>query len=101
MTSAIKDGLYFRSLISEIVGKENVGVHLKGDNQGSLFIAMNEVNNSRTKHIDIRHHFIRNIVIKTDYYFLSKVHTSNNFADFFTKPLALPTFSGLLRFIMK
>jgi hypothetical protein len=100
LTSAVKDGLYFRSLISEIVGHKNVGVNLKGDNQGSLFIALNSVNNSRTKHIDIRHHFIRN-QLTTDYYFLTKVHTKDNIADFFTKPLALPAFSGFMKYIMK
>ena len=61
MTSAIKDGLYFRNLIGEVYGRKYVAVGLKDDNQGAIFMALNDVNNSRIKHIDIRHHFIRDI----------------------------------------
>jgi hypothetical protein len=91
MTSAIKDGIYFRNLFGEIMGPTHVAVNLKDDNQGAIFIALNTVNNSRTKHIDIRHHFIRD-VLRNGLYFLSKVHTNYNVADFFTKPLAKPKF---------
>ena len=41
--------------------------HLKpipicGDNQGSIFIASNPVTEKRSKHIDIRYHFIRETI---------------------------------------
>ena len=44
-----------------------LGYHLKpipicGDNQGSIFIASNPVTEKRSKHIDIRYHYIREVV---------------------------------------
>ena len=59
---------------------------LAGDNTGSIAIAENKRNHNRVKHIDVRHHFIRNEVeeggIKIRY-----VASSDNLADLFTKPL--------------
>ena len=44
-----------------------LGYHLKpipicGDNQGLIFIASNPVTKKRSKHIDIRYHYIREVV---------------------------------------
>ncbi|KAI0496288.1 hypothetical protein KFK09_022602 [Dendrobium nobile] len=54
----------------------------------------NPIQHSRTKHIDIRHHFIRDHVTKGDIE-LHHVATENQLADIFTKPLAFDTFSTL------
>ena len=43
-------------------------------------------NNTRTKHIDIRHHFIREQVQKR-HIILDFVNSNNQLADIFTKPL--------------
>jgi len=56
------------------------------DNQGALFMAGNEVNNKRTKHIDIRYHAIRDW-IKKKLIKLFFVSTDDNVADIFTKAL--------------
>jgi hypothetical protein len=56
------------------------------DNQGALAIAQNPVNYQRSKHIDIRYHFVRQAVqngkVKIEY-----VPTSQQLADILTKPL--------------
>jgi hypothetical protein len=49
-------------------------------------IAYNPFEHSRTKHIDIRHHFLRDHVIKGDIV-ISHVGTNDQLADIFTKPL--------------
>ena len=46
----------------------------------------NLVQHSRTKHIDIRHHFLRDHVAKNDIS-LESVRTEDQLADIFTKPL--------------
>lgn len=44
-------------------GKKNaIVIPLKGDNQGSIALAHNPVFHSRTKHINIQHHYIRDEV---------------------------------------
>jgi hypothetical protein len=100
MTTAIKDGLYFKNLVGEVFGQKYVAVELKDDNQGAIFIALNTVNNNRTKHIDIRHHFIRD-VLQSGSYFISKVHTNYNVADFFTKTLAKPKFIPFMKDLLR
>jgi hypothetical protein len=41
-------------------------VHLLCDNESDIKIAYNSCKHSRTKHIDIRHHFLRDHAIKGD-----------------------------------
>jgi hypothetical protein len=49
-------------------------------------LANNPVQHSRTKHIDIRHHFLRDHEAKEEIE-LFHVSTENQLADIFTKPL--------------
>jgi len=64
------------------------------DNTSVICISKNPIQHSRTKHIDIRHHFIRDHVTKGDIE-LHHVTTKNQLADIFTNPLAFDTFSSL------
>jgi hypothetical protein len=56
------------------------------DNESAIKIANNPVQHSRTKHIDIRHHFLRYHVSKGDIK-IDGVSTDDQLADIFTKPL--------------
>jgi hypothetical protein len=49
-------------------------------------MADNPVEHSRTKHIDIRHHFLRDHMPKGDIE-VYHISTRNQLADIFTKPL--------------
>ena len=61
-------------------------VPIKYDNTSAINLTKNPVQHSRTKHIEIRHHFIRDHVnignINIDF-----VPTERQLADIFTKPL--------------
>ena len=61
-------------------------IPLKGDNQGSIALAHNPVFHSRTKHIDIQHHYIRDEVASKRIE-LSYVPTEEMIADGLTKAL--------------
>ncbi|WVZ51226.1 hypothetical protein U9M48_002388 [Paspalum notatum var. saurae] len=69
-------------------------VHLLCDNKSTVKLANNPVQHSRTKHIDICHHFIRDHVAKGDI-LLRNVGTKEQLADIFTKPLDKSTFYRL------
>jgi hypothetical protein len=56
------------------------------DNESAVKIATNPVQHSRTKHIDIRHHFLRDHVNKGDIK-IDGIGTDDQLADIFTKPL--------------
>jgi hypothetical protein len=56
------------------------------DNESAIKLANNPISHSRTKHIDIRHHFLRDHETKGDID-LRHVSTEKQLADIFTKPL--------------
>ncbi|GJY56075.1 retrovirus-related pol polyprotein from transposon TNT 1-94 [Tanacetum coccineum] len=65
------------------------------DNTGAIAILNNPVLHSRTKHIDIRFHFIKDHILKGDIE-LHFILTQYQLADIFTKPLDEPTFKRLI-----
>ena len=61
-------------------------VPLLCDNKSVVKLAKNPVQHSHTKHIDIRHHFLRDHEVKGDIT-LQGVRSEEQLADIFTKPL--------------
>jgi hypothetical protein len=64
------------------------------DNEGAISMADNPVEHNRTKHIDIRHHFLRYHQQKGDIE-VFHISTENQLANIFTKPLDEKTFCRL------
>ena len=64
------------------------------DNTSSINISKNPVQYPRTKHIDICHHFIRELV-ENKTVTLEYVATKNQLADIFTKVLDAVRFESL------
>ena len=69
-------------------------VPLLCDNKSAIKIANNPLQHCRTKHIDIRHHFLRDDVANRDIE-LTHVGTMYQLADIFTKPLDEARFVNL------
>jgi hypothetical protein len=64
------------------------------DNESAIRMAENPVEHSHTKHIDIRHHFLRDHQQKGDIE-VFHISTENQLANIFTKPLDENTFCRL------
>ena len=64
------------------------------DNMGTINISKNHVQHSRTKHIDIRHHFIRELV-ENKTLILEYIETDKQIADIFSKALDTVRFDSL------
>lgn len=97
LCEASKQGQWLRALLQEIgrpklLGGRGHQVQLFGDNQASLAIAADPMSHRRTKHIDVRYHYVRQLIsfgkMRVDY-----VPTEEMPADALTKPLALPNLS--------
>ena len=56
------------------------------DNTSAINLSKNPVNHSRTKHIEVRHHILRDHVANNNIK-LEFISTSEQLADIFTKPL--------------
>lgn len=66
-------------------------IPIRCDNTSAINLSKNPIQHSRTKHIEIRHHFIRDHIQKGDIE-LQFVKTDKQLADIFTKPLAKEQF---------
>ncbi|GJW50725.1 putative ribonuclease H-like domain-containing protein [Tanacetum coccineum] len=64
------------------------------DNESTICIVKNPVFNSKTKHIEIRHHFIRDAYEKKLIQVL-KIHTDDNVADLLTKAFDVSSLYGM------
>jgi hypothetical protein len=69
------------------------------DNQAAILISKNDVYHDRTKHIDIRYHFVRD-AIKQNLFTIQWVPTDQQLADGFTKALSVATFTRLFKSVM-
>lgn len=88
-TQATKEAVWFRSFLNEL-GVANImssPTIIFSDSQGSIALSKNPEYHSRTKHIDVRHHFIREHVSFGTVIF-KFVGTDRMAADVLTKPLA-------------
>ena len=61
-------------------------IPIKFDNAITINLSKNPIQHSRTKHIDIRHHFLRNHIQNGDIS-LEFIDTNNQLTDIFIKPL--------------
>lgn len=90
---AAKEALWLRSLTSQLgIIDQDYPTRILVDNEGSIAIAKHPLLSERSKHIDIRHHFVREKVVNHQLLF-SYCPTSDMTADIFTKPLERVKFS--------
>ena len=97
-THAAKEAKWMAMLLSEIGRHAPRPFPVLADNLSAIALSKDNAFHSRTKHIDIPYHYIREAVevgdLRLDY-----VKTDANLADIFTKALARPKvelFSGKL-----
>jgi hypothetical protein len=73
-------------LLSDLLGRDTGAVELRVDSKSTLALPKNPVFHERSKHIRVRHHFIRGYLekgsIKAGY-----INTKDQLADLLTKPL--------------
>jgi hypothetical protein len=53
------------------------------DSQSAIFMAKNHAHHSKTKHIDVQYHFVRDMV-ESNKVLLEKVDTLENITDYLT-----------------
>jgi len=79
--------VYLQNFLAEL-GLENVGrIKLFSDNCGALKLAENPVFHNRTKHIDVKHHFVRG-ALENGHIEVAYKSTEDMAADVLTKGLS-------------
>nr|GEX89778.1 uncharacterized mitochondrial protein AtMg00810-like [Tanacetum cinerariifolium] len=86
-TMAACQGIWLRRLLTNLTGQNIPPVIMHVDNRSALDLMKNPVFHGRSKHIDIRFHFIRECVENGE---ITVTHVSGKKrkADLLTKPLA-------------
>ena len=83
VTEAFKEAIWLQGLIKDLgIVQKNVNIFC--DSQSAICLAKNQVHHGRTKHIDVRFHFIREIIDEGNILLL-KIQTAENPADMLTK----------------
>jgi hypothetical protein len=85
-THAAKEAAWLRSLLTQLFGDISTPTLLYSDNQSSIALAKDDQFHARTKHIDVRFHFIR-WVISEGKINLQYCPTEDMKADVLTKAL--------------
>lgn len=85
ISSCAQEAMWLKQLEDEIFGTSGP-MNLLCDNQSAICIAENNGYSSRSKHIDLRHHFIREKIMDNSCT-IHYVSTEKNAADVFTKAL--------------
>ncbi|GJX75492.1 transposable element [Tanacetum coccineum] len=91
LTEAAKEGIWLKGLIEDLGFPQDQAI-VFCDSMSAICLAKDQVYHDRTKHIDVRYHFIRSerrIKVK-------KIGTKDNPADVFTKPVPLSKFRHCL-----
>lgn len=84
-------------MIGELgIAQDSITVYC--DNQSDIHLSKHQVYHERSKHIDVRLHFIRD-VIDTSVVLVKKVASEGNTTDVFTKTLPLAKFKHSLDLI--
>ena len=100
ISAAVQEVKWFTQLLSELdYAQVETPVIVFTDNQAALQIGENDVNHSREKHIDIKHHHIRD-AIKKDEIKLHWIPTGEQIADINTKGLSRNLFLVLREQLM-
>jgi hypothetical protein len=86
LSCASQEAVWIRRLLHDLGQKIDRPTVIKEDNQGAIAMAQNPAGHSRTKHIDIRHHFVRE-AIQDGIISLEYCPSKDMFADLLTKPL--------------
>ena len=104
LSEACKQGCWIRALLGELNRYQYLpksrSTPTFSDNQSCIALARDPVAHSRTKHIDVRYHYIRELVSfgKTT---IDYMPTEDMLADILTKPLPYPAFKKLIEVLLR
>ncbi|KAH9790306.1 Integrase catalytic domain-containing protein [Citrus sinensis] len=97
ITEAVKEAIWLQGLLENLgLTQEHINVYC--DSQSAIHLTKNQVYHARTKHIDVRFHFVREIV-DDGKILLQKIKTAENPADMLTKVVMTIKFKHCLNLI--
>ena len=94
LCSAAQETVWLRNLLSDVRLKQTGPTTVFEDNQGAICLSKNPKNHPRTKHIDVKYHYTRDLV-ERNIMEVIYIPTGEMLADALTKALPRPNFEKL------
>lgn len=97
ISEACKEAVWLRGLFTELCGSASCTT-IFCDSHSAIYLTKDQMFHERTKHIDVRYHFIRGVIAEGDVK-VSKINTHDNPTDMMTKQVPANKFelcSGLV-----
>jgi len=96
MSRSAQQMMWMQTWLDEVEIEHELPGLIKGDSRGAISLVKNTKDHGKVKHIDIRHHYIRDLV-KSKLISFEQIPSAKNLADLFTKPLARDNHHRLLK----
>eukprot|EP00963_Diacronema_lutheri_P012506 scaffold1797_cov453-Pavlova_lutheri.AAC.1 len=90
-SAAIKESLWIRNLVQQLLNPKQVKVTILIDNQSTLRLLKNPQSVTRAKHIDVQHHFMRERAMRNEVE-MNYCETEKMWADYLTKQVPTAKF---------
>ena len=87
-SAAACQAIWLKRLLCDMGESSVEAVHISCDSKSAIFIAKNPALNGRTKHIDIKFHFLRSLIANGSIY-LKFCNSDEQIADICTKALTV------------
>ena len=95
-SEATKEALWLRGLVSELLQvKELKTIVIYYDSQNAVSLSMNQVYHDKTKHVNVKYHFVRDM-IKSEAIAIEKISTNENVANMLREALPYEKFNYCL-----
>ena len=95
----VQEVMWLRQLVAELGHRQNSATVIFEDNKGVLDLADHPVSGGRTKHIDVKFHYVRQCHLAKSVE-MTKIDTKKNTGDLMTKPLGKQVWCVLMPHIM-
>lgn len=92
LSKASQEALWLRRLLEELHYPQDSPTTIFCDNQSTIKLAKNSVYHARSKHIEVHHHFVRDLIERQEVEF-QFCRTEDQLADIFTKALSIVKFT--------
>ena len=88
--TAVKETVWLKGLFAELCGGDTC-INLFCDSQSAIYLTKDQMFHERTKHIDVKYHYVRDVVAQGKLK-VCKISTHDNPADMMTKPVPVTKF---------
>ncbi|GBM32840.1 Retrovirus-related Pol polyprotein from transposon TNT 1-94 [Araneus ventricosus] len=100
LTESAKCIIWYSKILKELNLIDFRMPELYCDNQAAIHFSKNNIENSKTKHIDIKYKFVRKLLYDKEFE-LNYLNSKKNLADFLTKPVVKEKFLSVIKAIFQ